>query len=127
MPLSGTERAKIRHYLGYGVLYLTEDPTNVRLESAMYTLDSRPDALALVQGLITDTPPGILARLDDLEAKLLNAHSRKKAAKVGSIVLNERELCDLRGEMDRARMDLSNMLEVPLGNGRAQGGNYVGL
>lgn len=126
MPLSGTERAKIRHYLGYGVLYLTEDPTNVRLESAMYTLDSRPDALALVQGLITDTPPGILARLDDLEAKLLNAHSRKKAARVGSIELNKNELCDLRGEMARARADLSNMLEVPIYSS-AGGSNYVGV
>jgi hypothetical protein len=128
MPLSSLERAKVRHYLGYGVLFISEDPDSSKLESAMDVLDTRTDSLTLVQSPLVSSPPGILARLDDLEQKLLQSHNRRKASEVGSIVLNTRELLDLRDEQNRARLDLARILGVmPMPASNSYGGNYVGV
>lgn len=126
MPLTGPERAKIRFYLGYSAMATHVDPDLIDIENAMDTIDLQPDDLVLIQAPTT----GILARLDSAEAALLDARKRIKASKVGSIELNSSEICQLRSEQDRARLDLAGILGVENLKSKAgtrRGGNYVGI
>ena len=107
MPLSETDRTKIRMYMGWSPLFF---PTNVALENAMNAVDELPEVLTLIQNAIGDSPPGIIASLEDIEAKIVGSHNRLKADEVGSIVLNRQELKQLYREGKRITSKLAVLL-----------------
>lgn len=86
------------------------------LEQAMNAIDdpSNADTLALFQNLIGGTPPGFLATLRDIDAKIVLAHNRLKADEVGSIKLNRMELKQLYKDGKRvvSRMAVTLGVEV---------------
>jgi len=137
MALTDAQKAQCRMYLGWSMGY---DDRDSHLERSMNGLDSKPE----VELLITDTlvNGGILATLAAIDAKLIAAHNRLKAAAVGSITLNAAELQMLCREGNRIVARLARLLGVEvregggyssaLPSGRTEsgayypGGNYIG-
>lgn len=109
MALTDAERAKIRLYLGWSSRFFASDSA---LEQALNAIDGLPEALALIQNAIDGSPPGLLAALEDVDAKLVASHSRLKASVVGSITLNQGELAELRREGKRLTSRLATLLGV---------------
>jgi len=136
VALTGPQKAKCRQYLGWAFGFNDRDS---HLEQSFSGLETKPDE----ELLITDTLSngGILASIEDIDAKLVLAHKRLKASKVGDIVLNRMEIKDLCKEGNRFVGRLSRMLGVEVRDGggfstsspagRTQGGghypgNYIG-
>jgi len=107
VALSPAERAKIRLYMGWSPRFFQED---VALEQAMNAVDNLPDTLPLIQNALTGTPPGVLAALEDIDAKCITSHDRLKADNVGSIQLNRQELKQLYREGKRLTSRLATLL-----------------
>lgn len=101
MAFSSPEKANIRFYLGFQDQFRD---VNTTLESQM------------AGGMSTDGETltrSILASLDDVDTKIVAAHSRLKAKKVGSIDLpGGDELIWLRGEGRRFVARLATMFGV---------------
>lgn len=94
-------------YMGWSPQFLSFD---VKLEQAMNVIDTRVDELALIQNALGGSPPGLLATLRDIEAKIVKAHSRFAANKVASIVLNREELKQFYREGKRVMSKLATLL-----------------
>lgn len=107
MPLLEAEKAKIRMYMGWSPRFFQED---VALEQAMSAVDNLPEVLTLIQNGIGDSPPGVIAALEDVDAKLVAAHGRLKADNVGSIKLNRNEFRQLYREGKRLTSRLATLL-----------------
>lgn len=114
MPLTSAQVAKVKYYLGYSVQNDGSDDAKNRLNSAIAAVGLDAEMTALITNPLNSTPPGVLARLDDIEAKLLASHSRLKASKVGSIELNASEVEMLRGEGRRAAVALASLIGVEI-------------
>lgn len=112
MALTAPQKAKCRQYLGWAFGFNDRDS---HLEQSFSGLETKPDE----ELLITDTLAngGILASCEDVDAKLVLAHKRLKASKVGDIALNRMEIKDLRKEGDRFVARLSRLLGVPVRSG----------
>lgn len=90
MSFDATQKANIRFYLGYQDQFRD---VNTSLESQMSAGAISAEAVTIVVG--------ILASLAQVDADLIAARKRLKASKVGSIMLNSRELDMLKGEGGR--------------------------
>lgn len=128
MALSASQRADIRLYAGWQARYLQIDSA---LENAMNAIELQAAHEAQITNAITGSPPGLLALLKDIDAKLRDSHGRLKASVVGSITLNPAELYQLRSEGRRFVHRLCSILGVERGEdvfGSGSGGrdNYVG-
>lgn len=127
MALSAAQKADIRLYAGWQARYLQIDS---QLEGAMRAIELQPEHEAQITNPLTGTPPGLLAQLSDIDAKLRDAHGRLKASQVGSITLNPDELLSLRSEGRRLVKRLCSILGVPRGEDVFGSGgsasNYVG-
>jgi hypothetical protein len=109
MALTATQKADVRRFLGWSARFHQFDS---RLEHAMSAIDTEPEHEAQITNLIGDAPPGLLALLEDIDAKLLSSHSRLKADVVGSIKLNRREQKQLYREGRRHTGRLASILGV---------------
>jgi hypothetical protein len=107
MAFSPSDKAKIRMYMGWSPRFFQ---TDVALEQAMNAVDNLPEVLALIQNALNGSPPGVLAALEDIDAKIVASHSRLKADKVGSIQLNRREQKQLYKEGKRLVSRLATLL-----------------
>ena len=107
MAFTESEKAKIRMYMGWSPRF---HQTDVALEQAMNAVDALPDTLVLIQNPIGGTPPGVIAALEDVDAKITAAHGRLKADTVGSIQLNRSELKQLYREGKRQVSRLATLL-----------------
>jgi len=107
MALAESDKAKIRMYMGWSPRFFQ---TDVALEQAMNAIDALPEVLALIQNPIGGSPPGVIAALEDLDAKITNAHGRLKADKVGSIELNRAEMMQLYREGKRQVSRLATLM-----------------
>lgn len=107
MALTATQRADVRLTLGWPAQF---HQTNSRLEQAMNALDTEPEHEAQVIAL--------LASVVDIDTKLVDAHKRLKAVKVGSINLDtlRSEIAGLRMEGRRFVARLASILGVPTQN-----------
>lgn len=130
MALTDAQRTAIRLYAGWQDGFGQFDS---RLEQAMNYADTRASVLALLQNAINGTPPGLLALLADIDARLSGSYGRLKANVVGSLTLNRAELQQLRSEGRRHVGRMCSILGVEMGHdvfaGSAPmsgGGNYVG-
>lgn len=127
MALSEAQRADIRYYCGYSARYLQ---TDVSLEQAMWAIETQPAHEAQITNAITGDPPGLIALLKDIDAKLRGAHARLKATEVGSIRLNQGEIAMLRSEGRRFASRLCSILGVEKRNDvfgvSGASNNYVG-
>lgn len=104
MPLTAAERADIRYFMGWPARFFQ---TSSLLEQAMSALDGQPESLVLVQAAVT--------ACKDIDTKLIDAHGRLKAMKVGSIDLpGNREISSLRDEGRRWVGRLSATLGCPI-------------
>lgn len=131
MALSPAQKALCRQYLGWSFGFNDRDS---HLEQSFNGLETKPDEEALVVA--------VLASVADIDAKIVTAHKRLKAAKVGDIGLNYDEVRQLRDEGNRFVGRMARMLGVEvregggfsssLPTGRTQqggyypGGNYIG-
>lgn len=93
MALTESQKAEIRRYAGWSARF---HQTDSRLEMAMLALESTPEHEAQITNALAGSPPGLLAQLADIDAKIAAATSRLKASKVGSIELNPAEMYELR-------------------------------
>ena len=107
MALSEAEKAKIRMYMGWSPRFFQ---TDVALEQAMKAVDELPEVLTLIQNGIGDSPPGVIASLEDIDVKIVASHKRLKADEVGSIKLNRREQKQLYKEGKRLVSRLATLL-----------------
>ena len=107
MALAPADKAKIRMYMGWSPRFFQ---TDVALEQAMNAIDELPEVLALIQNPIGGAPPGVIAALEDVDAKITNAHGRLKADEVGSIKLNRAEMIQLYREGKRQVSRLATLL-----------------
>lgn len=127
MALTEAHRASIENYLGWSARFRQMDSA---LDQAMDAIATLPEREALITNALTAAPPGILAALADIDAKIIKAHGRLKADKVGSIELNRGELGQLRSEGRRFVNRLSRLLGVEIrANVFGSGGsadNWVG-
>lgn len=100
MAFTAAQRSTIREYLGYSARFLQTDDA---LERAMDAVGGggAPEDEAKVLTFLTEA-----ARVD---AAILAAESRLKAAKVGSIELNGAEIEQLR---DRGRQNVGRLARV---------------
>ncbi len=138
MALTDTQKAQCRQYLGWAFGFFDTDSL---LEQSFSGLETKPAEEALITNALVDG--GILATLLDIDARLILAHKRLKAATVGTIKLNHQEVQDLRREGNRFVARLSRLLgvEVRAGGGfstsmpqgreerggyRTYPGNYIG-
>ncbi len=131
MALSLINKADIRKFLGWSARFHQSDS---RLEQAMSAVDTEPEHEAQITNSLTGTPPGILASLEDLDAKLTDAHKRLKALKVGSIGLaGYGEIKSLRNEGRRHVGRLASILGVEVrqdvfsSSGPATFGGFFGM
>lgn len=76
MALTAVNKADIRYFLGWSARFHQSDS---RLEQAMSALETEPEAETLVLAAVDSCK--------DIDTKLLDAHNRLKALKVGSIDL----------------------------------------
>jgi hypothetical protein len=104
MALDETQRAAIRHYLGWSERFFQFDS---RLEGAMNALDMRPAAEANVVSWM-----GLLSTLD---AQIVDQRDRLKVVKLGTITLDgTRELANLRGTGQQIVGWISATLGIPI-------------
>lgn len=130
MALTPAQKALCRQYLGWAFGFNDRDS---HLEQSFSGLETKPDEEALVVAT--------LASCEDISAKLVLAHKRLKAAKVGDIGLNYDEVIQLRDEGSRFVGQMARMLGVevregggfssslPTGRSERGGyypGNYIG-
>jgi len=125
MALAPAQQALCRQYLGWPFGFNDRDS---HLAQSFSGLETKPDEEALVVAA--------LAGCEDVSAKLVLAHKRLKASKVGDIGLNSFEVDQLRDEGNRFVGQLSRMLGVEVRDGggfssslptnSAGGGNYPG-
>lgn len=88
MAFTLAEKVDIRLYTGWSGRWHQVDSD---LERAMSAIETEPEAETLIRGL--------LVSCRDIDAKMVDAHGRLKAMKVGSIDLTGGgELDELRGE-----------------------------
>lgn len=111
MALTEAQQALVENYLGWTARFRQMDSS---LSQAMNAIATLPEREALITNAIDGTPPGILAALADIDAKIVKAHGRLKADKVGSIELNRGELGQLRSEGRRFVNRLSTVLGVEI-------------
>ena len=108
MSLSPTQITQIRHYLGYPDNWRD---LNTTLESQFASISA--EAQTLITAALTASPPGILASLMDIDARLSKAPDRLKALRVGSIELPGRgEIDMLRSEGRRLVKRLATIFHV---------------
>ncbi len=122
MAFTSTERAEIYFFTGWTQKWRQIDEA---LENAILLAETSPDVSALVLNCV--------AKCKDIDAKLLDAQSRLKALKLGSITLpgkNEMDELKKMGRLWAARLATSLGVEIrqdvfsssrPHGN---SGGNY---
>ena len=120
MALTETQKAAVRRSLGWSARFHNFDS---RLEQALSALDTEPEHEAQITDTLENN--GILANIDDIQTKLRAAHSRLRANKVGSILLRQQEVSQLKSEGDRWVEDLARILGVPTINGGLFGGAQV--
>lgn len=107
MALTATQKAKVTAFLGWSAFYAQTDSA---LNNAFGALETEPEMEALVISILTD--------LEAIEVKLIDAHKRLKAIRVGTIGLDEprgqsyRELSGLRWEGMRLTGKLSSIMGV---------------
>jgi len=140
MALSDQNKADIRTYLGWSARFHQTDSS---LEQAMSALTTEPEHEKWITNTLTPSatePRGILAELVAVDAELIDAHTRLKALKVGTITLPIRnEINTLRSEGRRHVSRMATILGVPVRHdvysgtparsqaaygGLAGGGNY---
>jgi hypothetical protein len=107
MALGEDEKAKIRMYMGWSPRFFQ---TDVALEQAMNAVDNLPEVLILIQNPIGGSPPGIIASLEALDAKIVEAQDNLPADQVGSIKLNRNEMRQLYREGKRLVSRLATYL-----------------
>jgi hypothetical protein len=112
--LSTAQKARVRFYLGWSARFHQFDS---RLEQAMSSLEASsiedPDTLGQITNLLTSDPPGLLAQLADVDARMAPAYVRLKAKKIASIELPEDgEIAMLRSEGRRYVGRLAALLGV---------------
>lgn len=125
MALTDEQKADIRYYLGWPERF---HQTDSRLEQAMSAVAAQPEGEALLIAGI--------ASCQDIDTKLVDAHGRLKALKVGSINLpGGQEIEKLRDEGRRFAGRMANTLGVEVrydvfgGSGpkvATHGGSYGG-
>lgn len=100
----------------------------------MNAVATQPDHESQITNAIGASPPGLLALLADVDAKIKDAPKRFKADKVGSIELNRSEVAQLRslGRQYASRMAAILGVEKRVdvfspSRGPSGGGNYVGV
>jgi hypothetical protein len=104
VPLSSTERAKVRLYLGWQSRFYQTDSA---LEQAMSAVDNDPDAVASIQALLT--------RCADVDAKLEDADSRQKLGVAEDITFKGPvEIAALRGQGRQAVGRIAAVLGVEI-------------
>ena len=108
MALSPAERALVRTYLGWSARFHQMDSA---LEQAMNALDQDSDSLALVQTPVT----GFLARIADVDAKLLGADTTLLVSAAGTVALDPaRQVALLRSKGRMFVGRLAALLGVPV-------------
>jgi hypothetical protein len=107
MAFSESDKAKIRLYMGWSPRF---HQTDVALEQAMNAVDNLPEVLALIQNPIGGSPPGYIASLEALDAKIVEAQENLPADQVGSIKLNRNEMRQLYREGKRLVSRLATLL-----------------
>ncbi len=112
MALTDAQKAQCRQYLGWAFGFNDRDSL---LEQSFSGLETKPAEEALITDTLVDG--GILASLLDVDARIILAHKRLKAAAVGTIKLNHDEVTDLRREGNRFVGRLSRLLGVPVRDG----------
>lgn len=126
MALTEAQKAAVRLYTGWSARFGQWGP----LERALAAIEDLPDTLAQITNAINGTPPGLLALLADLDARLQGSLGRLKASKVGSIELNGAETGQLRSRGRQLVTRLCTILDVRRGTDVFGGGgpvdNYVG-
>lgn len=129
MALTDAQMSSIRFYAGWSGRYHS---TDTRLETAMRAVAEDPTQEALITNALTASPPGLLACLADIDAKLTAAHGRLKADAVGSITLNRRELGQLVKEGQRhvrrlvALLGVERRADVFGGGAGSTSNNWIG-
>lgn len=118
MALTATQKAEVRRSLGWPARFFQYD---TRLEQAMSAIETQPEHEAQVIE--------ILASVVDVKEKLLDAHKRLKASKVGSIELDtlREETMGLRMEGRRFTGELSAILGVPRKHDIFSSGSFGGF
>jgi hypothetical protein len=116
--LTDAERAKAKIYLGYNA---RSDLYDTGLDTALDAVSDDEDWSAVVTTLLVE--------IEAVETKLIDAHKRLKAVRVGTIGLDEprgsswRELTGLRWEGMRLTGKLSTILGVDRVNNVFSGGS----
>lgn len=112
MPLfTEDQKSAIRHYCGYTVGY--HNDVWVAVNGGIANVE-RNDAYAYthIVAPLTDTPPGILAKLEQIETDLFTARGRFKANVVGPITLNRGEPAQLANEGRRLASKLCQFIGI---------------
>ena len=120
MALTTAQEADIRRALGWSARFHQFDS---RLEQAMSAVGTDADHELQITDTLTND--GILANIDDIQTKLRDAHARLKANVVGSIVLRQQEVTQLKKEGDRWVLDLARILGVETRGGGLFGGAHI--
>lgn len=107
--LTGSERAKVREYLGWGTRFFQIDTA---LETAMDAVEGFPNDEAQIRVSLTE--------LADIDTRLAGARDRLQASAVGSITLNPAEVMQLRMEGARYCQSIAHILRVDV----LRGGKY---
>ncbi len=119
MALTPEQKALCRQYLGWSFGFNDQDS---HLEQSFSGLETKPAEEALLTNPLAQG--GLIESLQDIDARLILAHKRLKAEKVGTIQLNHREVDDLRREGNRFVGRLARLLGVEVRDG---GGFSSGL
>lgn len=106
MALTPAQKALCRQYLGWSFGFNDRDS---HLEQSFNGLETKPDEEALVVA--------VLVSIADIDSKIVLAHKRLKARKVGDIGLNFGEVEQLRDEGNRFIGRMSRMLGVEVREG----------
>lgn len=113
MALSLQNKADIRTRLGWSGRWHQSDS---RLEQAMSALETQSEHEKWITNSLTpdvNEPIGLLASCEDIDTKLVDAHGRLKAMKVGSIELpGGNEIRELRKEGARFVATIASILGV---------------
>lgn len=78
----------------------------------MNALATEPESEAQITGALTASPPGLLAHLKDIDARIRSAYERLKANKVGSIELNPNEIGAYRSQGRQLVLRICSILGV---------------
>lgn len=117
MALTPTEKARIRHHLGYPPALKSAGAMNLGIPVAMQTQFVLDLAMNQVMPEAEDTIRQEISVLDGIECKLVQAQSRLAAAKLGEITLERTQLQEpdlLENEYYRWASRLSDDLAAPL-------------